>query len=927
MSYRVLQERPDRLLVELPNRMIVVAQEVRTTPIVSAHVWIKTGSLFEQEHVGAGLSHFLEHLLAGGSTSTRPEAESNALLGAIGAQTNAATSLDTVRYYINTTSEHAGQALDLLSDWMQNSLITQEEFDRERSVIQREFEMGQGDPGRVFWKLTQQARFGDHHPGRHPTIGYLEDFLSITRDEIEAFYRRMYVPNNMVFVVVGDIDKQAVVDRIARLWSDVVPGELPEVGFPDDPPVSQPIAVSGAANIDQPRLRLAWVGARLSGESDYELDLITTILGDGESSRLVRSVRDDQRLVNTVSAYNMSFAWGKGIVAIDAAVQVPSMPDDSDVEEGAWRQQHIEAAKEAILDQVRLVREQGVTDEEVARAKRKAVADVVYHAQSAQALAGRLARDLIGMSDPDFLQRYARDVQGVSAEAIQAAARRVLDPERLITIELLPTAGEQATTAMSRPTLPDGEAPGVEPFDLDNRRILAKLREGAGGDADPFNAVEVQPTKRYVMSNGLRLLVGRSTVVPAVAIQVYRLGGLLAEEPGREGVANAADMMLMKGTTTRSAQELAKQIEDLGASLSTLCGNNTSYARAVCLREDWPAVMELLADVTLNPTFPEDEWEKLRPRLLAAIEREADTWRGELGMRFREAYFGEHPWAVSPLGRAVTVESLTTDQLREYHRHHLGAATTVVAVFGDVDPDRVAAEVERLLGGMPAVAEAEWDPTAAQPPAGSVIAVRTDKPLAAVQIGFGPGVTRDHPDYPKLQVLTRVLSAFPTGWLEQELRGRGPGLVYAVGARQATGVIPGYVSVLFNTQPESVGEAVTRTMAVIDRAITTAVDEPTLARAKAKTLMDEDLYKQSNSDRAADAALNELFGLSQEEAERFRLTVQQLTSEGLQSIAQQYLRQPVAVVLSHQSQSQAELREAVGLAKPVAEPSAAVADE
>ena len=117
-EYTVLQQRPDRLIVELPNRMIVAVQRMPAAPVVSAQIWVKTGSLYEQEHVGAGLSHFLEHLISGGTTSTRNEEQSNAILGAIGGQTNAATSLDTVHYYINTTADNAEADINLLSDWL-----------------------------------------------------------------------------------------------------------------------------------------------------------------------------------------------------------------------------------------------------------------------------------------------------------------------------------------------------------------------------------------------------------------------------------------------------------------------------------------------------------------------------------------------------------------------------------------------------------------------------------------------------------------------------------------------------------------------------------------------------------------------------------------------------------------------------------------
>ncbi len=150
----------------------------------------------------------------------------------MGAETNAGTSLDSVSYYINTTSQHAAQAIDLLSDWMQHSKIEPAELAREKDVILREFEMGEGEPGRILWKLTQGARYRAH-PARHPTIGYVDEFKKIERDEVYDFYRRMYVPNNMVFVVTGDVDRKAVVDQIAKLWADADAARPAQALVPD----------------------------------------------------------------------------------------------------------------------------------------------------------------------------------------------------------------------------------------------------------------------------------------------------------------------------------------------------------------------------------------------------------------------------------------------------------------------------------------------------------------------------------------------------------------------------------------------------------------------------------------------------------------------------------------------------------------------
>ena len=916
MPYEVLQHRPDRLLVRLANRMIVIAQEVHTAPVVSAQVWVKTGSIYEQEHVGAGLSHFLEHLLSGGSTSSRTEAESTAILGAIGAKTNAATGLDTVRYYVDATSDHTAAIIDLLSDWMQHSLVTSQEYQRERQVIQREFESGQGSPGRIFWKLTQQARYRVH-PARHPTIGYLDEFLAVSRDQIFAFYQRMYVPNNMLFVVTGDIDKQQVVQQIARLWSQVPAGGLPQLSLPIEPSADQPRQLSGTASVHQPKLRLAWPGTRLAAEHDYALDLLAVALGQGESSRLVRVVRDRERAVDTIGSYNWSMTWGEGLFLVDADVAPLPADEVRQLTSEQGTAAAIDRARDLILEQVAGLCSDGVTAAELARAKRKVLANVTRSSQDVNSLAGRLASDMINMGDPDYLSRYARAIQEVTGAEVVAAARTFLTPTRLISVTLLPAPKGVKPQPLVRPDDPRVDNLQVEQVVLDNTAVLGRFGALALSDVPPAPPVEIGAIERHVLPNGLRLLVQRNTLVPAVAMQMYSLGGLLSDEPGREGVAAAVAAMIRKGTANRSADQIASQLEDLGAVLGASGGNNTSYVQAECLKEDWPTVMDLLADVAIRPTFPADQWQKLQPRIVAAIARQQDSWHGELRTAFRRSFFGDlHPWSQTTLGRADVVGALTAEDLRTFHRDHLAASRTVLAVFGDVDVHEVARRAEILFRDMPANGKVVFDPPQPPPPATSVEQVKTSKPLAAVQIGLGPsatpGATRRSPDYPALTVLAKVFSDFPAGWLEAQLRGsEGDGLAYAVWSYQFSGIVPGCFVIGYNTKPAQVSETLRRTFATIERARNDIVDDETLARARAAVLAGEFIGKQSNSDRAADAALNELYDLPLDEPERFMAEVRGLDGDMLQIVARMYLQNPVILVLTDKPLDEKQLQRAV----------------
>ncbi|MEM8783661.1 MAG: pitrilysin family protein [Planctomycetota bacterium] len=889
-----LQERDDRVIRVLPNRMVLVAQRVPVAPVVSVHLWVKTGSLYEQEHMGAGLSHFLEHLLSGGTTTTRPEAESNGILASMGAQTNAATSLDTVRYFINTTRDHTETAVAVMSDWIQNSAVLQSEYERERDVIQREFSMGRGDPNRIFWKTTQKARFAGtpNHPGAHPTIGYLDDFMTITREELEGFYRRMYVPNNMVMVVAGDIDPQRVVAQMTELWRDVPPGQLPELKFPVEPEVPPVVEETAFADIRTPRARVFWRGVTLGSEHDFALDLAASILGQGESSRLVQSLRERQKLVTSVDAYNFSATWGEGFFGIDFQ---PA--------EGVG----IESARDAALAELAELRDAPVTEEELARAKRKVLAGVLKTGQSAEAVAGRIAADLISTGDPDYLRRYADAIQHVTAEDIQAAVNAVVPEGGFSTVVLQPADETHAVSTMDRPAdlaVDDGPATG---FDLDNRRVIGQL-QAALADADASaTPIETDAPQVRTLGNGLTVIVKRSTVVPAVAMQMYTLGGLLADEPGGEGLGNAAMSMIDRGAAGLTAPQLAAMIEDLGATLAPAAANNTNYLTATALREDWPAVLAILADVVLRPDFPEKEWQRLQPRLLAAIDRQDDRWSGELRRRFRAAYFGDHPWSATTLGRRAVVEAATAEDLKAAYFDRLAAKDTVLVVVGDVEPSAVFAVAESMFGDMPA-GDAPFAPPVPSPPSPGLHVLETGKPVTAVQIGFGPGVARDHPDYAGLAVLSRVISTFPSGWLVQALRGEGPGLVYAVSAGNVSGKIPGYFTAVFNTAADTADLALQRTMDVMERARTEPADAATLAAAKAKVLADEFRAKQTNASLAQGLALDRLYGVDDPEGAALVAAVDAITPEELMRVAQTYLVDPVVVVITQDPVDEDALR-------------------
>ncbi|MEM0915345.1 MAG: pitrilysin family protein, partial [Planctomycetota bacterium] len=775
---------------------------------------------------------------------------------------------------------------------------------------QREFDMGSGDPGRIFWKLTQQARF-TAHPARHPTIGYLDEFMDVSRDEIIDFYHRMYPPNNVVFVVAGDIDPKAVVDQVAELWADAEPRELPEVSLPIEPELTEPVTVTGSADVQRTRLRMVFPGVKLGAEHDYALDLLSAVLGQGQSSRLVQDLRDERGWVTSIDAYNWSASWGEGFFGVDAELSDDFQPLDG-IAASSPEEARLLSVERVVHDQLERVKTQPVTEAELDRVRRQVKSRIAQAGQSAASVASSLASDIISHHDPDYSQKYLAAIDAITPAELMAAADAIIDFNQQITVVLNPLGEDGEVTTMDRDDDVDPASLPAERVDLDNAALVGDLRAAlAQADADA-EAVATDEPVRFTLDNGLRVILQRSSVVPAAAIDLYWVGGLLADTPGQEGVASASAAMLTRGFAGRSNSDIAAQVESLGASLRSGGGNNTSFIQASALAEDLDTVLGLVADAATEPDFPADEWARLQPRIVAGIEARADRWSTEYGDHFRRAYYGGTTWETAPTGDASVVASLTPDDLAAFHRATLDPEQAVLAIVGDIDPDALRETiVDRFshIAGDAAIAIG----SSPKHDSAQLIVHPTEKPLAAVVIGLGPGITRDDPDYVPLQVLSNMLSAFPSGFLQQALRGEGPGLVYASGGYMTTGLRDGNYNILFNTSAEQAPEALRRVMAVVDRVKAGDFTDAQIAGAKARFLNDELAGKQANSARATNLALDELYHVSDSGGQALLDRVQAVTADELQRVAQAHFNDPIVVAISQDPLDEAAIREIIGL--------------
>lgn len=291
---------PGVTLTTLENGLTIIVREDHSAPVVSAQAWCMAGSIHEGRWLGAGLSHVLEHMLFKGTT-TRPGSRIDQEVQEAGGYMNAYTSFDRTVYHIDAPNTGAPVALDVLCDVMQNATLPPDELAREQQVILREMDMNTDDPARRASRRLFETVY-TRSPYRFTVIGYPDIFNELKPEDIRGYYHEKYAPNNVFYVVVGDVKPGEVVAQIGKAYAKTKARALPPVVLPVEPKQAAPREICEEAPIELGHVHLAWHIPELLHPDVPALDVLAALLGHGRSSRLYQSVREKQGLAHSVEA-------------------------------------------------------------------------------------------------------------------------------------------------------------------------------------------------------------------------------------------------------------------------------------------------------------------------------------------------------------------------------------------------------------------------------------------------------------------------------------------------------------------------------------------------------------------------------------------------------------------------------------------------
>lgn len=788
----------------LENGLTVLVQPLRHAPVVSCWIWYRVGSRNELPGL-TGVSHWVEHMLFKG-TPRFPPGSIFRQVNRWGGTLNGFTWLDYTAYFETLPTPGWELALEIEADRMVAASFDPAEVERERTVILSERAGSENQPGTYLREEVVAAAFRAH-PYGHPVIGYREDLLHITRDELYQHYRTFYQPNNAVLVVVGDVEPVAALQAIEHHFGGIPAGTMPPALRVTEPEQWGERRVTVRRPAPTAQLLMAWRVPAASHPDIPALLVLDAVLSGGKpvafgGSGMGRSARLYRALVApglcTAAVSSMSLTLDPFLFTISATLTPLVEP------------RHVE---QLVDDVVRRIREDPVSEEELTRAKRQLAVQFAAANESAQSRAALLGSLAVVCPERSPEQLWW-EIEAVTSDDLLRVANTYLRPERR-------TVGWLEPSPEGEGSLGQASVVGARCVPLAEPETVAPrfwFREVPENPAEPvvLPRVQLAPTADY-LANGA-YFVGQEVSASRLAVVSVRIPAGAARDDKRPGLASVTGQLLSRGTRRRNEASLNEELDRLGATLTVGVGRDAVDVSLSCLVEALDAALPLFAEVLLEPAFPAEQLESVRQQALTALRQAEQSTRARADVLLRALIYPPgHPYHHRVLGTAETLETLSSEEVRAFHETFYRPAGAVVAVAGGVNLGRVRASLEQALASW----QGEAPRLTIPPVEASATGQRRSESLPAKQqadVALGiVTVPRQHPDFEALRLANVVLGRLGLmGRIGARVRERS-GLAYYAASTLETGLGPGYWSAYAGVAPVHVERVIAEIVEEIER--------------------------------------------------------------------------------------------------------------
>ena len=818
----------------LDNGLKVIVEEDHRNPIVVFSAFIDVGSAYEGGYLGSGISHLIEHILFKG-TQKYPIGSIEKILHKYGGKIDGFTSYDYTGFRITILKEHEDIALDILKEMLSEPRFDTEEIKREKQVIEREMDLSKDDPGRKISRLTFSNAY-IRHPYRIPIIGYKENFRKLEREDLVAFFETNYIPEKITIAVVGDINADSMFKDIKDAFGELDRGRAISPATVTEPPqMGSRFIEEKMGGIEGAYLNIAFHSSELLNKDLYALDLLSFILGQGESSILNEELRIKNELVLSISSYNYT-PKDPGLFVVSSILK---------------EENTLTAIKE-ILRQIDRIKENGVTSEDLSKAKNNFIAGYTYSKETIQSKANDLATGQLLAGNPIFFEVYTEQIKSVTLDEIKQAAKKYLSRDNM-TVAVISQTGKA--------------------LDLVSHTSLDKKQERA--------------IKKITLGNKLNILMSENHSLPILSISLLFKGGVRFEEKGNNGLSQLTSLMLLDGSKDMPREEIAEFYESRGMTVDTYSGNNSLGITINCLSEHVEDALKLLLDLCLIPAFTENELKREKRELLSAIDMQDNKIFNHGHRLLKALLFEKHPYGFQAIGTHKSIDGLGRKDVVAFHANMLSPENMILGIAGDCDIDKMKMLAEKYFSNIDSKKMAS--PIPIKEP---IIEKRREKNVevkkeqSLLMLGFH-GIDIYDEDRYAADVLVDIFSS-ESGILFEKIRGEN-GLSYAQGAFQVLGIDPGYIAIYVLTSKENLDKVEDIIFKEIRSFIKKGVTDEELLRSRNHLKAMRQISMQTNLSFIFTITMDELYGLGYNNHKDYYKNIDAVTKEDIKRVAKDLL--------------------------------------
>ena len=658
----------------LENGLTVILHEDHSDPLVHVDVTYHVGSA--REDVGkSGFAHFFEHMMFQGSKHVADEQHFKVITES-GGNLNGTTNTDRTNYFETVPANQLEKVLWLESDRMGYLLeaVDQTKFENQRETVKNErAQRVDNQPYGLRYELNGEALYPEGHPYSWMTIGYVEDLDRVNVNDLKAFFKRWYGPNNAVLTIGGDIDVAKTKAWIKKYFGEIPAGPAVEEPEPQPVTLTETRYMTLEDKVHLPLLQITYPTVYGRHEDEAPLDVLADILGGGKTSLFYKNlVKEGMAVQAVVSHPCRELACEFQLLALANPAKITSLS----------------TLQEVLNQTLKEFETRGVTADDLARTKGQIEARTVFGLQSVSGKVSALAANETFYQTPDLIaedierynavtaddvmrvyNKYIKDANSVVLSVVPkgqvqlAAAEQTFErPVRNIHVETVDVAGEEAFTS----------APSS--FD---RSVMPKA-----GDAP---VVEVPDYWEAELANGIKILGVTSTETPTVTLTLGMDGGMLLDSEGKAGTAYLTALLMNETTKHYSNEALASELAKLGSSIRFSTAGRYSQVYVSTLTKFLDETLALLKEKLFNPAFTEEDFERMKERVVQGLQQQAKT-PSSLARRARDLIlFGEDNRVSLPdEGTLETVQSITLDDVKTFYKNYYSPDKASIVAVGNL---------------------------------------------------------------------------------------------------------------------------------------------------------------------------------------------------------------------------------------------------